>query len=46
MAPGRGGGRFSIENPKRGGGVLPRGEGGRGWEGVCGEFFWGGGGGS
>ena len=42
MAPGRGGGRFSIENPRRGGGVFAR-EGGeaRGREGVCGEF-WGG----
>ena len=37
-----GGGRFLIENPSRGG--LPgRAEGARGWEGVCGEFWAGGG---
>ena len=34
-APGRGGGRFSTENPRRKGG-LPGG--GRGLEGVCGEL--------
>ena len=39
-APGRGGGRFFIENPTRGGGGSPRGggRGGEGLEGVCGEF--------
>ena len=38
--PGRVGGRFSIENPRRGGGGSPtrRGGGARGREGVCGEF--------
>ena len=44
-APGGGGGRISIENPRRRGGVLPKdGRGPRGWEGVCGELGGGGGG--
>ena len=44
MAPGWRGGRFSIEIPRRGGPLLPReGGGARGREGVCGEFWRGGG---
>ena len=40
MAPGRDGGRFSIEIPRRGG-VLPRGEGGEGPGGCVRDIFWG-----
>ena len=32
------GGRFSIENPRRGGGLLGEGGAARGWEAVCREF--------
>ena len=43
MTPGRGAGRFSTENPRRGGEVLPReGGGGRGAGRVC-AGIWGGG---
>ena len=38
-----GGCRFLIENPTRGGGVSRRGGAAGGREGVCGEFFLGGG---